>query len=99
MRFSVLVTSYPEYRALRARSRSLALLWQCGHGALALSPLFILGAGIVLLTAHIDPDLTRERSPWPIVASLLLWAVLLIGSGVLLQRRALKKGGVSNGGS
>jgi hypothetical protein len=93
MRFSFLASKYPEYCALRARNRSLALVWQAGHAALAMSAFFIFAAAVVMVIAQIDPDVSRERSPWPIVAALLFWAVLCIGLGIGLRRYAIRKGG------
>jgi hypothetical protein len=95
MRFSVIPSSYPEYCALRTRNRSLALVCQAGHAALAMSPFFVVAAVVIVVVAHIDPEIARERSPWPVVAALLLWAMLCVGLGMGLRRYAIRKAGAT----
>jgi len=85
---------YPEYRDLRARSRSMARVWQFGHAAVALSPFSIFGAAVVAASAFMDLNVGQEQSPWPVVAALLLWAVLCIGVGLGLMRYAIRKAGM-----
>ena len=93
MHFSFLTSKSQEYCALRARNRSLALVWQAGHAALAMSPFCVFAAVVVVVTGKIiDPELGRDRSPWPIVGSLLFCTALLIGLGVSLMRYAVRKG-------
>jgi hypothetical protein len=92
MRISILASSYPEYRALRLQSRSLALVWQAGHAALMLAPLFVFGAAVVVVGYRIDPDLSRERPLWPIVAALFVWAGFSVGFGMFLRRYAIRRG-------
>src|SRR6266498_1934511 len=95
MRFYFLVSKCPEYCALRVRSGSLALLWQAGHAAMALSLLGVLGAVEVLLTAQMDSDLSAERSPWPIAGALMCWTPLCICVGIALKRYARRRAAVS----
>jgi hypothetical protein len=97
MRFSFPASKYPEYRALRAQNRSLSLVWQAGHAAILLSPLFVFAAVLLLAVVQIDPDVSRERSPWPVVAALLLWAGVCVGLGIYLRRYAIRKGAISHG--
>ena len=92
MHFSFLASKYPEYSTLRARNRSLALVWQFGHAALAMSPFSVFAAVLIVVVDRIYPEVYHERSPWPIVAALVLWAVLCIGLGIGLQRYAIRKG-------
>jgi hypothetical protein len=93
MRFSFLASKCPEYRALRARNPSLASIWLAGNAAVTKSPLCVIGAIIIVVTGTIiDPDLSRERSPWPPAGSLLFCAALLFGLGAGLMRYAVRKG-------
>ena len=97
MRFSLLPSQYPEYCAIRARNREAALIWQAGHAAFALVPLSIFAAVIVFIMAQVDPEVARDRSPWPVIAAFLFWATLCVILGIVLRRFAVKKGGEQNG--
>jgi hypothetical protein len=92
MRLSLLVSKYPEYSLLRTQSRSLALVWQAGHGALALSGLATFGAILVLVAACLDPELMTDRPSWPIVGALVCWALLCAFVGIALKRYVIRKG-------
>jgi hypothetical protein len=92
MRISILASSCPEYCELRSRSRSLALVWQAGRAALLMSPLFVFGAGVLIASVCIDPELEQDHRVWPAVAALFIWAAFLVGLGIYLRRFAIRKG-------
>ena len=96
MRFSVLARRCPEYRTLRSKNPSLASIWLAGNAAVTMSPLCVIVAIVIIVTGTIiDPDLGRERSPWPLAGSLLFCAAILFCSGAALMRYAIRKGGTS----
>jgi len=91
MRISLLASKYPEYLDLRARSRSLALVWQLGHACLALSVLTIFCAVEVLVINSMDSELTTEHDR-SFVDTFIGITVLFIGVGFALRKYAIKKG-------
>lgn len=91
MRFSLLASEYPEYRALRPKSRSLALVWQLGHACSALSVLTALCAAEVLVVNLMHSELTTERDR-SFVGTFIGITVFFIGIGLALRKYAIRKG-------
>ena|SRR2546426_12018263 len=91
MRFSFLPSRCAEYRAIRAKSQSLAQVWQLGHGILWVCLLSLPGAIAAWWVSRDDAELPH-RPAWAVVAVVVVFA----GIGVVVKRYAVKKGGASN---
>jgi len=91
MRFSFLASKYPEFCALRAKSRPLALLWELGHGLLWACLLSLPGA-VALWWVSRDDSQDAGGAIWAVIAPVLLLGAI----GVIVKRYAAKKGGVLN---
>ena len=94
MRFSFLSSRCPEYRAPRAKSQQLALVWQLGRGILWVCLLALPGAVAAWWVSRDDHELPRN-GVWSVVAPVMLLAVI----GVVVKRYAVKKGGASGASS
>jgi hypothetical protein len=89
-----LSSRYPEYRALRAKSQQLALVWQFGHGIFWICVLSLPGAVAAWWVSRDDRE-PSHNGAWSVLGPVMLIAII----GILMKRYAVKKGAASGASS